>query len=41
MPLGGSGATPIRVSTAPYERFEVGETVSLAIDPRAVAVVTQ
>ncbi len=41
VPLGSSSNVPIRVRTAPYERFEPGETVSLAIDPRAVAVVTQ
>jgi iron(III) transport system ATP-binding protein len=41
VPSGSATGTPMRVNTAPYDRFELGETVSLAIDPRAVAVVTR
>lgn len=41
VPSGSASGTPMRVNTAPYDRFELGETVSLAIDPRAVAVVTR
>ena len=40
VPVDARNATPLRVNATPYERFELGDPVTLTIDPRAVAVIT-